>query len=210
MFFRKKKDKQDLTETTPPTVAADAVDVSVGRSEASANGEAGDTAPGGLSSEQLAERRAISKRMATAFGEITSVLMRAPQFKSVTLGDLERLIVPGVVSGQCLIIEAQSKTKGFSTPAAAALWALVSAEVDQRLSSDLEQPFSLHPNDWKSGDIPWLIVAAGDKRFVNVLIQRVQSDILRGKSLKMRVPGKDGKTIVRVLPASSVEQRPSS
>src|SRR6185295_9706665 len=91
-----------------------------------------------LSSADMQKRREVSARLLMRFGEVVSVMMRAQQFRDLPLKHLQELVVPPLMSGQFLVAEAQSKAQGFVTPVAAALWARVSKEVDQRLSENLD------------------------------------------------------------------------
>jgi hemolysin-activating ACP:hemolysin acyltransferase len=50
--------------------------------------------PQGLSSEAV-QRAAMHRRMAASFGDIVGLMMQAPQFKHMTLTDLEWLVLPG-------------------------------------------------------------------------------------------------------------------
>lgn len=158
-----------------------------------------------LDAEEAKKRAAVSKHLLLSFGEIVSVLMRSPQFRGMPLQEVEALVVPAVMSGQFLVAEAQSKSKGFVTPVAIALWATVSAEVDARLGQDLEKPFRLAPNEWRSGDIAWLITIAGDGRIISPMLKQLQETTLKGKPLKMRVKGKDGKVTVGTFAPSAAE-----
>jgi cytolysin-activating lysine-acyltransferase len=142
-----------------------------------------------LSPEQIAEVRqgvAESKEILASFGKVVSLLMRTPQFKNVPLSSLEELVVPALTTGQFMIAEAQIKKSGLVTPVALVLWASVSEEIDQRLSDNGSEPVRLAPKDWKSGDIPWLIIAAGDKRLIKALLERIQETALKGRLLKFR------------------------
>jgi hemolysin-activating ACP:hemolysin acyltransferase len=104
------------------------------------------------------------------------------------------------MAGQFLVAEAQSKTQGFLTPVAAALWAKVSKEVDQRLSQNLDAPPQLSPQDWNSGDIGWLIVLAGNVQALAPLLKQLQETTFKGRPVKMRAKAKeDGKTVVTTL-----------
>ena len=149
-----------------------------------------------LDPEEAKKRAAVSKHLLMSFGEIVSVLMRSPQFRGMPLQEVEALVVPAVMSGQFLVAEAQSKSKGFVTPVATAMWATVSAEVDHRLSTDFDKPFKLQPAEWRSGDIAWLITIAGDGRIISPMLKQLQETTLKGRQLKMRVKGKDGKVSV--------------
>ena len=133
---------------------------------------------------QFQQRAARSKRQQVSFGEIVALLMRSSQFKSIPLAALEHLVVPPVAAGQVMIVEAQHKQTGIVAPAAAILWASVSDEVDQRLSEGQGKPLNLSPQDWKSGDNPWLVITAGDPRLVKSLVERLQKVVPEGKKLK--------------------------
>ena len=104
-----------------------------------------------LSPEEAKQRAATSKHLLMSFGEIVSVMMRSPQFKNASLGDLEKLVVPAVVTGQFVVAEAQSKSSGFVTPVGVVIWATVSDEIDQRIMANPEQPIHLEASEWRSG-----------------------------------------------------------
>ena len=152
-------------------------------------------APKELSAADMQKRKAASARLLLRFGEVVSVLMRAPQFRDLPLAEVGALVVPPLTLGQFLVAEAQSKSRGFVTPVATALWAKVSKEVDKRLSQNLDKPIQLAPNEWKSGEIAWLIVVAGNVQGLAPMLKQFQ-ETLKGQPLKMRAKGKDGKTVV--------------
>jgi hemolysin-activating ACP:hemolysin acyltransferase len=152
-----------------------------------------------LSSADMQKRREVSARLLMRFGEVVSVMMRAQQFRDLPLKHLQELVVPPLMSGQFLVAEAQSKAQGFVTPVAAALWARVSKEVDQRLSENLDQPVQLAPKDWNSGDIGWLIVLVGNVQALAPLLKQLQDTTFKGRPVKMRSRGKDGKRVVTTL-----------
>ena len=149
-----------------------------------------------LSAADMQKHAAGSARLLFRFGEVVSVLMRAPQFRDLPLTEIQALVVPPLTSGQFLVAEARSKSQGFITPVATALWAKVSKEVDKRLSGSLDKPIQLAPNEWKSGEIAWLIVLAGNAQAIAPMLKQFQETTLKGQPLKMRSKGKDGKTVV--------------
>jgi hemolysin-activating ACP:hemolysin acyltransferase len=152
-----------------------------------------------LSSADMQKRRDVSARLLMRFGEVVSVMMRAQQFRDLPLKQLQEVVVPPLMLGQFLVAEAQSKAQGFVTPVAAALWARVSKEVDQRLSQNLEAPVQLAPKDWNSGDIGWLIVLVGNVQALAPLLKQLQETTFKGHPVKMRTRGKDGKRVVTAL-----------
>jgi hemolysin-activating ACP:hemolysin acyltransferase len=147
----------------------------------------------------MQKRREVSARLLMRFGEVVSVMMRAQQFRDLPLKQLQEVVVPPLMLGQFLVAEAQSKAQGFVTPVAAALWARVSKEVDQRLSQNLEAPVQLAPKDWNSGDIGWLIVLVGNVQALAPLLKQLQETTFKGRPVKMRSRGKDGKRVITTL-----------
>ena len=109
-------------------------------------------------------RATAAARISSAFGDIIALLMGSAQFKHYALVDLEWLVIPPLVSGQFLLAHAQSRETGLAAPAATILWGSVSAEVDQRLTATIDQPLRLKPHEWQSGDILWIVAAAGEPR----------------------------------------------
>jgi hemolysin-activating ACP:hemolysin acyltransferase len=95
--------------------------------------------------------------MSAAFARMVSVLMRSPTHKHLALTDLEWFIVRPLIPGQITIIDAKVGAIPLSIPAAVLLWAQVSTEIDERLSNNLAVTIRLCPDEWRSGDIPWII-----------------------------------------------------
>jgi cytolysin-activating lysine-acyltransferase len=188
MLFGKKpgSEEKDQPQSTPPPLSA---------SEPAAANGAADGVSAKLSPEEAKKRLFAAKQMAAAFGEIVTLLMRSPAEKHHSLADLEWLVVPAVARGQYALAEAQSKETGATAPVGAVLWALVSEEIDKRLS-DLSVPVRLKPNEWRSGDIPWIIQVSGDMKILGGLIQQLSQKTFKNRQPKMRVRGADGKVTV--------------
>jgi cytolysin-activating lysine-acyltransferase len=133
-----------------------------------------------------------------ALGQIVSLLMRSAHHRQHSLADLEWMLWPALLAGQFRIAHAQAQPNGPRTPVAAALWASVSNDVDQRLS-DLANPLRLSPQEWRSGEILWLVDTVGDARVVPQLLKHLQDTAFKRRDMKVRVLGEDGKTGVGVL-----------
>ena len=127
------------------------------------------------------------------------MLLRSPQHKHLALIDLEWLVFPPLTVGQFAVANLQTKEAGVSVPAGVALWASVSAEVDKKFSENLTAPLRLRPDEWRSGGILWLIEAVGDRRVVRGLLQQLNESGFKGRTVKMRVRGPDGKLTVSSL-----------
>jgi cytolysin-activating lysine-acyltransferase len=186
LFGKKSAEEQDRSERGG-AAPADAA--------APANGTPAEASKPALSPEDAKKRLVASKQMAAAFGEITALMMRSPSEKHHSLADLEWLVVPAIARGQYALAEAQSKETGATAPVGAVLWALVSEDVDKRLS-DLSVPVRLKPDEWRCGDIPWIIQASGDTKILSGLIQQLTQKAFKERQPKMRLRGPDGKATV--------------
>jgi len=208
MLFRSKSKAE--VDGSAPAVPSAGNDDTAGEASATPDGAVSsksvDTGGGpparGTASTKESQRVAVSAiRQSVAFAQIVSVLMRSPRYRNYTLGDLEWLVVPALATGQWRVVGAQSKQNGVSFPVAVALWAKVSAEVDKKLSENLHVPIRLRPDEWKSGDILWLVDAVGDPRVVPQLLKQLLETSFKGRETQVRAAGEDGKITVRRLGA---------
>jgi cytolysin-activating lysine-acyltransferase len=134
-----------------------------------------------------------------AFAQIVSILMRSGRHKRYPIAALEWLVLPPLLTGQFSLAEARSKQNGVSVPVAVALWARVSPDVDKRLSEGLDKPIQLRPTEWRSGEILWLIEAAGDRRALPQFLKHLGATTFKGREVKVRSRGDDGKVAVKSL-----------
>ncbi len=134
---------------------------------------------------------------AVAFTRITAVLMRSNPYRHSSLSDLEWLVLPPIMTGQFAILDAQ--VNGQTVPVALALWASVSAEVDQRLSDPTLPTLRLKPDEWRSGEILRLIDAVGDGNAIPHLLQRLNEGPFAKREVKMRRAGSQGITTIARL-----------
>ena len=141
-------------------------------------------------------------RFAQDFSQVVAVLMRAPNYKTLRISDLEWLVIPPLLAGQARVALSRYSKDGPIGPVAAALWARVSESVDKRLSQDLEKPPLLRSSEWTSGDILWLMTLAGEPKALAEFLPQLQKLDFKGRTVKMRVQMQDGKTVVQTLAAS--------
>lgn len=184
MFFSKKPDPVPPVAEAAAPVAAPAAT------------RATDSVRTELAPDEIKKRAMAAKHVAASFGEIVTLMMRSAADKSITLQDLEWMVVPALQTGQFAVAEAQSKDTGAVMPVGAVLWAMVSPEVDQRLSSMLDQPTRLQAAEWRSGDIPWIVMAIGDPKLLGGLLQQLSKSVFSKQAPKMRARGADGKVAV--------------
>ena len=163
-------------------------------------------APTQAPAQPVRPRDARQSRLAQTFAQVVAVLMRDPNFKKLTLADLEWLVLPPLMAGQFRLAHMQQpqpgnekQEAGMLVPVAVALWARVSPAIDKRLSENLDEAVRLQPNEWASGDKLWLMVAAGDPRTVPSFVQQLEKTEFKDKQVKLRRRGADGKVAVATL-----------
>lgn len=95
-----------------------------------------------------AEASGRKKTVAQSLGEVVWLFARSPEHQSFRLADLEWLIMTPVLLRQFKVFYMSER------PVGVALWAFVNREVERRL---IHGRARLTPEDWKSGEKPWLV-----------------------------------------------------
>lgn len=165
-----------------------------------------------------------SDRMAQNFSNIVAVLMRDWGFRNLRLADLEWLVLPPVLTGQWRLAHSKMKQpvtqpdakvggvaapgRDLVMPVGAVLWASVSPEIDRRLCENLDKKLVLRPDEWATGDILWLIAAAGDPGAVRKMVKELRGTEFKGRPVKLRTNGPDGQPVIKTLPARSAGDNP--
>ena len=106
------------------------------------------------------------------------------------------LIMPPMALGQFAVVGARSQKDGPMAIAAAAWWAFVSPDVDQRLSQSRDPVLKLDPADWKSGTTPWIVEVLGDQNIVNELLKQIAARHFQGAPAKLRAFTDKGQIVV--------------
>lgn len=169
-------------------------------SAAARSGKAGDakskSAKTALSELEVKQKQMMAKLVAASFGEVVTLMMRTPRYRKMPIETLEATAAAPVALGQVAIAEAQSKETGAVMPIAVVLWARVSSEVDRRLSDTENETTALNINEWRSGNIPWIIEAIGERKALGKLLHQLVTTVFKTTPPKMRTTGADGKPTV--------------
>lgn len=177
--------------------------------------KAGDAKPkpakAAVSELEAKQKQMMAKLVAASFGEVVTLMMRTPRYRKMPIETLEATAAAPVALGQVAIAEAQSKETGAVMPIAAVLWARVSPEVDRRLSDTENETTSLNVNEWRSGNIPWIIEAIGERKALGKLLHQLVTTVFKSTPPKMRTTGADGKpTVGRLERVDKQDGKPSS
>ncbi len=152
-----------------------------------------------LSEEQISQAQAVAKHAAAAFGEITALMMRTQPYANMPLKNLSWLVGPAITTGQFALAEARDKNTGNTVPVAAVIWAMVSEEIEQKLTAAEKDTQRLEVGDWKSGNIPWIVAAVGDSKVVSTLLERLAKSAFKDEPARIRGRDKDGKMSIGKL-----------
>jgi hemolysin-activating ACP:hemolysin acyltransferase len=144
---------------------------------------------------------ANARRQSLMFAEAIIVMMRSPQFKWVTIGEIESLVMPAISTGQFRFARMRSHAKATATPIGAMLWASVSDDVDRRIRANLDQPIRLAPGEWRDGPHVWLMALAGDPKVTHQLLTQVHDGLPGKPPIMMRVRGIDSKPTIGTFPS---------
>lgn len=136
---------------------------------------------------------ALSSALAAQLGKVVSILMGSPRHQGLVLRDITRVVLPALLNEQYVIAEAKPHGHDVTAPVGLILWARVSDEIDRRLQGDASNPIVLRPEDWRSGDHPWVIDMVGNQQVIDAMIKQLKEGPLKGQRVKMRVRGQDGR-----------------
>lgn len=135
---------------------------------------------------------------AASFGHIVTVLMRSAKHRLAFLTELEWLAAPPAASGQFALSMRRNPKTGAQTPIGVVMWASVSKAVDERLSKSIGRP-QLRPEEWVSGNIPWLIEAVGEPRATAMLLKELVETRFAATGLKALDVDAKGRVVVKTL-----------
>lgn len=120
------------------------------------------------------------------FGKAVMAMMMVPRYKTQQLADLQHLVLDPMLQDR-LAIAYPAKTETTPQPdmAGFALWASVSQEVDAKIRDQIANgvfPVRLKADEWKSGDINWLLdVIAPDRNTITTVIANFRQVIKDGE-----------------------------
>lgn len=135
------------------------------------------------------------KTVAQMLGEITWLMTQSPIHKQLFIGDLEWFAMPAILLEQFRIFY------GPNSPAAVALWAMVSEETEERLKAGAHK---LRADEWQGGDRPWLIELIAPFGAQDEILADLSTSVFGGKPFSFHTATPDGQRVVKVYEAPDV------
>jgi cytolysin-activating lysine-acyltransferase len=139
-------------------------------------------------SELMTDTAAAPKTVAQMLGEITWLMTQSPIHKQLFIGDLEWFAMPAVLLEQFRIFY------GPNSPAAVALWAMVSEETEARLRDGAHK---LRADEWKGGDRPWLIELVAPFGGQEEILADLSASVFGGKPFSFHTATPEGQRVVK-------------
>jgi len=149
-------------------------------------------AQGGKEQEEERERR--SRQVFAhlpALGPVLFLYMQYAHRRHHFIGDLEWMLMPPLVNGQCRLYTRGQAPVGFVS------WAFLDRPAEQRL---LASGGRLRPGDWNSGDRVWLIDLLAPFGGMESIVRDLKTTIFPGRTLRAAVyDPRQGRLEVREL-----------
>lgn len=115
------------------------------------------------------------RREPNVYASAIWLMQLSRRHRHLFLADLEWALMPPLALQQFRLFHKDS------VPIAQVTWAFVSAEVEERLT---QGRMRLKPEEWKSGDICWLIDVVAPPAVVPQIVQDVMKNALAGRTVK--------------------------
>ena len=136
----------------------------------------------------------VIKRL-PAMGPVIMLYLQSPHRRFHFISDLEWLLLPPLVSGQCKLYMKKEYPISFIS------WAFLNETAEKRL---LQNGGKLRPEDWKSGDRLWIIDIVAPFGGIDKMIQDIRKNEFPDLTIRLIAPDpKTGGVTARELPAYS-------
>lgn len=120
----------------------------------------------------------VVKRL-PAMGPILMLYMQSSHRRFQFISDLEWLLLPPLVAGQCKLYMKKEYPVSFIS------WAFLDEAAEKRL---LHNGGKLRPEDWNSGENPWIIDIVAPFGGVESMLADIRKNQFSGKVVRLIVP----------------------
>lgn len=145
-----------------------------------------------------AQSQKVLKRL-PAVGPVIMLYMQSSHRRYQFIGDLEWLLIPPLVLGQCKLYMKKEYPISYVS------WAFLDEVAEKRL---LQNGGKLRPDDWKCGDRLWIIDIVAPFGGVENMLRDIQKNEFPGKLVRLLAPDpKTGGVSSRELPPYPADQQ---
>lgn len=145
-----------------------------------------------LSSEALEKIAGIKTAIHSSFGQVVLAMSSVPRYRHQSLADLAHLVIDPLAR-DCIAIaspkpSSDSDPKSALAPAAIAIWASVSEEVEAKLKEQIKAgvfPVRLKPSEWKSGEKVWLIDVIAPTREMATMVLKSFNHVAKSEQVSI-------------------------
>jgi cytolysin-activating lysine-acyltransferase len=138
-----------------------------------------------------AQSREVLDRL-PAIGPVIMLYLQSSHRRFQFIGDLEWLLLPPLVLGQCKLYMKKQYPFSFLS------WAFLNEQAEERL---LHNGGKLRPEDWKCGDRLWIIDIVAPYGGVGNMMRDLQKNMFPDQGVRLLAPDpKTGGITIRELP----------
>lgn len=135
-------------------------------------------------------------------GEVAWLMTNSERHRYLFVNDLERLVLPALRLGQFKLYRHEGVPTGYVS------WAFLSEEVEERF---IDQPDTLRPSDWKSGDQIWFMEFLVPFGGIKDVTKDLKENVFPDRTVYSLRPNLDGPGFRRVTwHGIEVERQPSA
>lgn len=178
-----------------------------------------ETAAGRALGEAAARLRTVRTMLHATVGQVVLAMSAVPRYRNQALSDISHLVIDPLIRDKIAIAHAASKAEeqeGPLNPAAVAIWASVSHEVEEKIKEQIKSnafPVRLKADEWNSGDIVWLLDVIAPSREMATSVLSNFSKVAKTETVKLHPmitqlvePEVLGKLIVKSNPDSDADE----
>ena len=145
-----------------------------------------------LSSEALEKIASLKTAIHSSFGQVVLAMSSVPRYRHQSLADLAHLVIDPLAR-DCIAIASpkpagDSDPKAALAPAAIAIWASVSEEVEVKLKEQIKAgafPVRLKPSEWKSGEKVWLLDVIAPTRELATMVLKSFNHVAKSEQVSI-------------------------
>lgn len=144
------------------------------------------------STDALEKIAGIKTAIHSSFGQVVLAMSSVPRYRHQSLADLAHLVIDPLAR-DCIAIASpkpsnDSDPKAVLAPAAIAIWASVSEEIEVKLKEQIKAgvfPIRLKASEWKSGEKVWLLDVIAPTRELATIVLKSFNHVAKSEQVSI-------------------------